>query len=229
MKSVPDFILWPIVPFGAEDQEPQSSENPPNPPANQGDSKPPANANDEEDDDEYKEYSPRELRRLARDLSARAKTAEGERDSFKSKVDESERKTRTNEENLKTDLDNANAAITKLRAVNAKLAIINAINGDSKFQWHSPEMVAQQLNSEIVKVDEDGNVEGIAKELARVAKDHPFLLKKQAGQSNNAGQPPSGPTGFQPGQGGATQGGSSEPNNQELLNKYPALASRLNR
>ena len=69
-------------------------------------------------------------------------------------------------------------------------------------------------------------------QLTKVAKDHPFLLKKDntnqgSGQQNNGtGSGTSGPTGFQPGQGGASNGGG-EIDRKKLAEEYPALASRI--
>ena len=175
----------------------------------------------DDEDDEYKGLTPGELRRLARDLTNKAKTAEKERDSFKTKVDEEERKTRTKEENLERDVAERDSTIANLRATNAKLAIVSAILKDSRYEWNDVEIVAQQLNSEVVKVNDGGAVEGLKKELERVAKEHAFLLKAKGTQQNN------GPTGFQPGQGGGTSGTPGQPDVKELTKHYPALANRL--
>lgn len=242
MKSEPIFTLWPIVPFGSDENDGsnsgdngskgnsgQQSNNQGNQGNSQSDNKSgqkSQDADDDDADDEYKDYTPKELRRLAKDLNKKAKDAEIERDSFKTKVDEEDRKKRTVEENLKTDLDNANARISTLESVNAKLAITNAILNETKYSWNDVEIVAAQLNSQIVKVNEDGSVEGIKKELDRVAKDQSFLLKsRNQGQQQNSGQQQG--TGFQPGQGGANNGGSGNPDPKELAKNYPALAGRI--
>lgn len=189
-----------------------------------------AQSDDDADDDEFKDYSPRELRRIARDLANRAKTAETERDTVKSTLTEKEREKLNKEERLEADLTDAGNANATLRATNARLAITNAIMLDQRFTWHDPEMVAQQLNSAVVKVSDEGKVEGIANELKRVAKDHAFLLKKDNTKPNNPQQntqQQEGPTGFQPGQGGATQGGSLSADQKVLQENYPALVNRM--
>lgn len=246
MKNRESLTEWATVPFGAETDEGVTDEGNGNPAGsvatqpNQSPGTPgtpngatggakgegsSAPASDDDDEDEYKDLTPRELRRLARDLANKAKSIESERDSFKTKVDEQERKTRTNEENLQKDLEAERSMNATLRATNAKLAILGAIRDDSRYEWHDPEMVAQQLNSEVVKVSEDGKVENLKKELDRIAKDHEFLLKKKANQP--ARQPNNGgPTGFQPGQGGANNGGSGQPDLKELAKSYPALMNR---
>ena len=236
-----------LAPFGAESDEGNVDDSNGEvagsvaPQSNQGSGSSGANAqsgakgkgfvesqDDSGDDDEYKDLTPRELRRIAKDLAAKAKTIESERDSFKTKVDEQERKTRTHEENLQKDLEAERSANAALRAINARLAILGAIRDDARYEWHDPEMVAQQLNSDVVQVGEDGKVENLKKELDRIAKDHEFLLKKKnAGrQPNSSGQQPNGPTGFQPGQGGANNQGSGQPDLKELAKHYPALAGR---
>lgn len=247
MKIQQAMTEWRMVPFGAESEGDSSDEGNGNPTGSVG-TQPdqpsvsvtgsgggtggatgksaPAAATDDDDEDEYKDLTPRELRRLARDLANKAKNIESERDSFKTKVDEQERKTRTNEENLQKDLEAERSVNATLRATNARLAILGAIRDDVRYEWHDPEMVAQQLNSDVVKVSEDGRVDNLKKELDRIAKDHEFLLKKKA---NQPGRQPNngGPTGFQPGQGGANNSGSGQPDLRELAKSYPALAHRV--
>ena len=243
MKRNKAFALWPIAPFGAETDEGgtgEASGDSAGIVASQSDSgsvgsskgaeSSTVSKGDSEDDDEYKDLTPRELRRIARDLANKAKTIESERDTFKTKVEEEERKTRSKEENLQKDLETERSVNSALRAANARLAILGAIRDDSRYEWHDPEMVAQQLNPEVVKVDEDGRVENLKKELDRVAKDHEFLLKKKAATANSQGRQQNsgnGPTGFQPGQGGANNGGTGQPDLKELAKSYPALAGRV--
>lgn len=236
------FALWPIAPFGAEsddggdggtvvvpNQEGIAAQS--NPPAGGSVGKPAqATLEDGDDDGDFKDLTPRELRRIARDLAEKAKSIESERDSFKAKVDEQERKTRTNEENLQKDLELERQSNASLRATNARLAILGAIRDDSRYEWHDAEMVAQQLNPEIVRVSENGSVEGLRKELDRIAKEHEFLLKRSAGskgRQQDTGRQPNGPTGFQPGQGGANNNGVGGPDIKELAKSYPALVSRV--
>ena len=223
------FPFWSVkLPYGADNEPPPVVTNDGAPPAN-----PPVAANppagqpnpvvDPEDgeDDPYKGMTTKEIKRLLADTEAKKTNAETERDSLKSKVDEEERKTRSKEENLEKDNENLTNENTTLKGVNAKLAIINAILMDERYQWNNVEVVAAQLNSETVKVNEDGKVEGLKKELDRVAKENDWMLKKtQQVQQNN------GPTGFQPGQGGANGGGAVGPNFESLAKVMPALQSR---
>lgn len=234
------FALWPIAPFGAENDgdgtgpavaasdagvaaaQGDSQSGPAGGSVSQGETAP------DDDGDDFKDLSPRELRRIAKDLADKAKSIESERDSFKAKVDEQERKTRSHEENLQKDLEAERNLNSMLKATNARLAILGAIRDDNRYQWHDAEMVAQQLNSDIVKVSEAGTVEGLRKELDRIAKEHTFLLKQSAGGKGGQGlAKPNGPTGFQPGQGGANNSGVGGPDIKELAKSYPALVSRV--
>lgn len=240
MKTSKESILWAILPYGGEtqpeDSNANSGENPTNVVASQGNSTPTGvNAtasSDDDEDDPYAGLSAKELRRILKDTESSKSRTESEKADLEKRIKEEEDKKLTKEQALEKSVTERNDIISTLRATNAKLAIINAINQDTRYQWHDAEIVAQQLNSSIVKVSDDGKVEGIAKELARVAKDHEYLLKKQGAQQNNDQQRQTpandqGPTGFQPGQGGANQGGTLGPNASELAKNYPALANRL--
>lgn len=229
-------VLWPILPFGMEDDEDDSNSD-----SDSSDSKESNNQgsqqdssksqNDEnEDDDPYKGLSSKELKRILADTDTKLKDAVSERDSAKKTLTEKEREKLDENERLKAEKEDDAKTISELRATNAKLALIGAIRDDARFEWHNPEIVAQQFNSDEVKVKDDGTVEGIAKALARVAKEHDYLLKtkkqekqeKQEKQQNNGN-----PTGFQPGQGGASGGGNVDPDKAKLVEMMPALATRM--
>ncbi|QNJ59223.1 scaffolding protein [Mycobacterium phage MrMiyagi] len=247
-------ILWPVLPFGGEEQNEGSVGNndsgqgqsgqQSNGQQNQGNSQnqggssnsqgSQANSSNTDDDDPYAGLSAKELKRLLSDTEAKRISAESERDSVKGKLTEKERQEMDEIDRLKAEKEEHTTTIETLRATNAKLALLNAIGNDSRFTWHNTDLVADQLNREIVKVDDRGNVSGLQKELARVAKDHPYLLKTEEQQGNSQQQNNQQQqqnslgvvTGFQPGQGGSNSG-SLDQNAQELAKKYPALANRL--
>lgn len=227
-----EFVLWPILPFGGENQESDSEGiNESNSESSQSNSVvPQRNSEDNSsDDDPYSGLSAKELRRILRDTELSKGSIEAAKAELEKKIKDAEDAQLSKEQKLEKDVTERDSIINTLRATNAKLAIINAINEDSRFQWFNSEVVAQQLNPAVVKVSDDGKVEGIAKELARIAKDHDYLLKNKGTQQNNNGQQKSddqGPTGFQPGQGGANQGGTLT-NTSELAKNYPALANRI--
>lgn len=180
-----------------------------------------------DDDDPYAGLSSKELRRILKDTESSKEQAETARKALQDKVDENERKNLTKEQNLERDLNSANDKISTLTATNTKLAIINSILMESKYQWHNVEMVAAQLNPEIVKVGDDGKVEGLIKELARVAKDNEWMLKTSTKKQDSQGSSGTGRTGFQPGQGGANDGGANGTDVNKLAKVFPALSSRM--
>lgn len=236
--------IWQLCPFGFDNDDSggndQSNGGDNQGGNNQGQQQNSSSTNDAEtdtDDDPYAGLSARELKRIAADNAKRAKDAETERDSAKNQLTAKEREKLDKEQRQEleiTDLKNENA---KLRATNAKLALIGAIRDDKRFEWHNPEMVAAQLDSEKVKVDDNGKVEGHLPLLSKIAKDDSlkFMLKSDNTQSNNQQQDTnqqqnsgtSQATGVQPGQGGANQGGSMPPNAAELAELMPALRSRI--
>ena len=230
-----EFALWPILPFGGENQESDSDGNNESNTDNSSQSnnlvgqRNSENNSSDDEDDPYSGLSAKELRRILRDTEMSKGSIEAAKAELEKKIKDAEDAQLSKEQKLEKDVTERDSIINTLRATNAKLAIINAINEDSRFQWFNSEVVAQQLNPTVVKVSDDGKVEGIAKELARIAKDHDYLLKNKGTQQNNNGQQKSddqGPTGFQPGQGGANQGGTLT-NATELAKNYPALANRI--
>ncbi len=228
------FSLWPILPIGAEENNAGENSPPEDPKSQDGQQNPPVN-NDDEDDDPYKGLSTKELKRLLKDSESKGEAAEAERNSLQEKIAAEERKKNDENTNLKNDLSSANQTITELRSALAEQAIINGILSDNRYEWNNVGIVAQQLDSTKVKVDDKGKVTNLEKELTRIAQGEStkFLLAKDnTQQSNNGNQQQqnndnNGPTGFQPGQGGAGSGESNGFSNTELAKNYTALASRL--
>lgn len=228
-------LLWPITPFGFEDGDEAGDQQNDQQQSNSGEPQGSSGQRSSDDDDDYDEYkglSARELRRLIREKEERAKTAEQERDAAKNRLTEEERKKLAKEERLELESREKDSTIETLRATVAKQAIINGILSDRRYEWHNPEIVAQQLNSEVVKVSDDGKVENLGKELKRIANDESlkFLLAKdntkQQQQQQNSGQQQA--SGLQPGQGGANGNGADvSPNIQQLAEIMPALRNRM--
>lgn len=254
MKSEPIFALWPITPFGGT--SPDGGDNSgsgdgqgnsgqgANPPANQqnpaqgqgnagtGKGTPATSDNDDDEDDPYAGLSAKELRRLLADTEKSKDASEADKKKLQDKIDEEDRKKRTKEENLEKDVREGQATIKTLRESLAHQSLINAILIDDRFTWHNMDDVIAKL-SDSVKVSDDGKVDGLTRELTRIAKDNDYLVKskKETQQDPNNQQQQrnnnNGPTGFQPGQGGANQGGTLPPNVAELAKTFPALASRM--
>lgn len=245
--------LWPVLPFGFDpddggdnggdgsqgNQQSNDGAGQGNSQQNQqGNQQQQSNDDDDDDADEYEGLSAKELRRIAKDNAAKAKAAEKERDSAKSTLTAKEREKLDKEQRLELESEEKDGTIASLRGALSKQALINGILSDRRFEWHNPEIVAAQLNSSVVKVDDDGKVEGLAKDLKRIANDETlsFLLAKDNTKQNDGNQQQNGnqqqqnggqQTGLQPGQGGANQGGSMPPNANELAELMPALRNRM--
>lgn len=240
------FTLWPIPPFGGEDGDGDGGASGDASQGNSGDGTKSSvtqedsgqqdNAGstdgdgnddaDDDDDDEFKGLSAAELRSIARENATKAKNAESARRKAQAKIDAEERKKNDDATNAKKDLETERETVSTIRATMTKQAITGAIRDDTRFTWNDVEIVAGLLDPEKVKVSDEGKVEGLKSELTRVSKDHPFLLKTQGGQQNSGTG--NGPTGFQPGQGGAGNSGSSqEQDRKALAENYPALAMRI--
>ena len=227
--------VWQKTPFGATSTEtqqntPPATDPPPNPPATQGNSNPPAT--EDKDDDPYAGLTPKELRRLLADAEGRANTTEADKKKLQDAIDAEQRKKNDENTNLKNDVAARDTTISELRQALSHQALVNSILLDERFTWHNIDDVIHKL-PESVKVDDNGKVSNIAAALGKIAKDNEYLVKSQQGQQdsqqqqpNNSQQQNNGPTGFQPGQGGANSGGALPPNAVELAKNYPALASR---
>lgn len=245
MISDKTFLLWPIMPFGGE-EDPDSTGDENDKDGNEktlgntkssnksdsGNTKKGESDDKTDDDDEYAGFSLAELKRIAADNAQKASEKEVERKKAQDIIDAAERKKNDDITNLTKDLEKERENTAALRATVAKQAIESAIRDDDRWSWHDIEMVAStalQLNSEI-SVDNDGKVSGLSATLPKVAKQHPFLVKETKGSKNNSkdnNQNGNGPTGFQPGQGGTSNGGGSEVDTKKLAENYPALASRI--
>lgn len=244
MISDSKVLIWPILPYGADDGEGDSdgdSEGDSNSGGNQQNSNQNQQQNqggtggnqssNDDDDDPYAGLSLKEVKRLLKEEEKKSGSTEAARQQLQAKIDAEARKKNDENTNLKNDLDTEKSTNATLRAALAEQAILNGINADKRFEWKNPNIVAQQLNPEIVKVGDDGKVEGLQKELLRISKDENlnFLLVKDNTKQGNQQQQQqqNGSTGFQPGQGGANGGAGVTPNAKELAELMPALRSRI--
>ena len=198
-----------------------------------------ANTSENESDDEYDGLTAKELKRLLSETQIGKKSLDSELAEIKGKLEEKERKERTDLENFKADNEKLQNENNELKAALETTAIVNSILNNKKFTFHDATDVLNNLKRTELTIDaKTGKVEGIDLELARVAKDKPFLVVRSAkdesnNQDQNNGSSPKqnqktnsgGPTGFQPGQGGSS-GNVVQEQRSSLLNKYPILANR---
>jgi hypothetical protein len=240
MNSTKEFVLWPIPVFGFEDGD-DTNDGDNNDDANdqqqQDNSDSKEEKEDDEDDDELEGLSAKELKRIAKDRARQAKDAAAQAKKTAEDAAKKEREKLNADQKKDFDLKQSQDENARLRATNSKLALIGAIRDDVRYDWHNPEIVAQQLDPAKVTVDaETGQVEGLKSALSDVAKNHAYLLKKKGQQqdsgnnnnnNNNNQQQNNQQSGLQPGQGGANQGGSMPPQQAELVELMPALRSRM--
>jgi hypothetical protein len=235
MTSDSNSGIWVLTPFGSQDDpnppkppDNQQQQNPPTPPpATNQDQQPDSDSND--DDDPYAGLSAKELKRLLKDAESGKTATEAEKKTLQDKIEADERKKKSELENAQTDLQGEKDTNASLRQSLRHQSLVNQILQDDRFTWHSIDDVIAKL-PDSVKVDDEGKVSGLTVALTKVAKDSEYLVKSvkdQQNQQQNNGNQNNGPTGFQPGQGGANQGGGLPPNVTELVKNYPALASRM--
>jgi hypothetical protein len=78
------------------------------------------------------------------------------------------------------DLVTAQKEVETLREANSTLRVENSFLLNNKFAWHDPkDVLALVLKDEDVEVDEDGEVQGMAVALKKIAKNKPWLVKAE--------------------------------------------------
>lgn len=82
--------------------------------------------------------------------------------------------------NTKMDLDKLSKSEAQWRGIAESQVLDLAILKDKQFQWHDIDTVTTQINREALEIDWEagGKIEGLQAELARIAKEKPFLLKE---------------------------------------------------
>lgn len=224
--------LWLKTPFGATSVEQQQTTNPAATEGNTPPAPPAVVTTTDEDDDPYKGLTPKELKRMLADAESAKGTTEAEKKALQDAIDADQRKKNDENTNLKNDLDKEKTSNADLRETVRKVKLENEILKDDRWTWHNIDDVIGKL-PENVQVDDRGKVSGLAAALTKIAKDNEYLVKStkdQQQQQNNGNQQQQqngGPTGFQPGQGGANAGGALPPNVTALARDYPALNSRI--
>lgn len=112
------------------------------------------------------------------------------------------------------DLEAATAKSTALETRLRDLALENAFLASNKHQWRDPKIALRLADLSEVKIDDEGEVEGLDKALDKLAKDHVYLLKPKDDDDADS----------QSATGSKVKGGSSStPNRDALEKKYPAL------
>lgn len=122
-----------------------------------------------------KTYSAEEYDAIKRRMQAadrRATAAENEAKSFKDKDKTELQKASDRVAELETAVSDKDVVIKKLRLHNAFLSA-------NTYTWHDPELVMSQVQLDAVEVNDDGEptAQSVKKELDRIAKARPYLVK----------------------------------------------------
>jgi len=162
------------------------------------------------------------------DADKKRKDAEKERDQLREAIEQHQRAANTETENLKADFEKLEAKEAAFEEFKYTTFLELAIMKDGNYSWHDVEDVRAALEKlDVIKIDDDGNIEGLEDGLKTVAEKKPHLLKP-AGQPNVAGAPPNltvvtdppshdGPSGSQP---GGSPGGNADFDEAALKKKY---------
>lgn len=146
------------------------------------------------------------------------------------RASEYERKIREFEDKDKTELQRMAGQVETLTEENQKLREElqnsrrdNAFLTTNGVEWHNPKLALREIVWDNV-TDSDGNVDQAAlkREIQRVSKEMPYLVKKSDsnGNGNGSGSGKNGPSGHQPPPGGT---GKKDADRAALEKKYPAL------
>ena len=142
-------------------------------------------ADDDDDDEDLSHISDPKERRIAelsRENARRRRelrAAQRERDEARATLEEKEAGKQSTEQKLTKDLNKANETIAALTSQLENGLLRTSIQEFEAYKWHDVNLVMRELNKKAIFVDlEEGEVEGIQKELKRIAKEKPFLVKK---------------------------------------------------
>lgn len=143
----------------------------------------------------------RDLLKQVNDLTNAHKTATTQLDVINQEKEKQERAQRSKEENLQKDLDTANNTIQQMDAVIHNVAKQNAfLSNSGDTQWNSVKQAMAELDENnyditIDLVNGSAEVTGMDKEVERIAKTFPWLVKSAGAidPTNNGGRKPAAP------------------------------------
>ena len=154
-------------------------------------------------------------------LRARMQAADRRASDYEKKIREFEDRDKTAMQKLEGQIETLVAERDELREKLKLQRRDNAFLTTNGVSWHDAQMALSKINWELVTDSETGdvNTSALKKEIERIAKDAPFLVKSGGGSESNSGKN-SGPSGHhQTGNGS----GDKTPDRAALEKKYPAL------
>ena len=180
-----------------------------------------ADGDDDSDDEEELDPKDKRIRELSRENAKRRKRlkeAETAKTAAEAKVKEHEDKNKSDLEKATADLDAANAKIAQLAESNKKSVIERAFLRHNKHKWHDPETALKLVDMSDVTVDDEGSVEGMKEAVDALAKEHPYLLKKDEDEEEGEGRPSGAAFGKN-----KKDDKGKQSDREALLKKYPTL------
>lgn len=138
---------------------------------------------------------------------------------------ELQRANATKEENLERDNQALKEENEQLRTVNERNLLELAILKNAKYQWHNADDVSKMIDRSGIKINvKSGEVEGIEDALKSLAKEKPYMLKKDEQNGDNGssqGKPPGQASGGLP---GSSRDASGKANKRKALeDRFPVL------
>lgn len=147
-------------------------------------------------------------------LFKRMQAADTAKSTAENKLKELERKDQSDLQKAQTDLEDTLKANQELSSKLNEMALNNAFLTDNKHSWADPADALRLLNMEGVEV-KDGVVTGLAPAIEKLAKDKPYLLKKEGDGTDSSGASGSATNGKRKG---------SDPNEKtDYSGRFPAL------
>jgi hypothetical protein len=219
------FLVYPIQ--GAEPKEGEDGDGEDEDEDDDGNgSKGGADGDDDSDDDEDEdkgELDPKDkrIRELSRENAKRRKRlreAETAKAAAEAELKKHEDKNKSDLEKATADLEAANAKIAQLAESNKKSTIERAFLRHNKHKWHDPETALKLVDMSDVTVDDESNVEGMKEAVDALAKEHPYLLKRDEDEEEGEGKPSGAAFGKN-----KKDGKNKQADREALLEKYPTL------
>jgi hypothetical protein len=208
----------PIFPImgGAEGDPPATppANTPPNP------ANPPADDEDKDDEEEEDDPDPSKgnyrIKKLSDEAAAhrvRAKAAEQALEAANLKLREYDDKDKSELEKAQRDAQEALERAVKAEEALTKQKLDNAFLESNTVKWKNAKTAMKLIDLSEVKINDDGEVDGMDKAIKALAKSDPYLLD---GEAPGGGKPPSGGSGGKPPSGG----GMATADAEALKKKY---------
>lgn len=244
-----EFALWPIPPFGGDNRTEVNNDDSSSDAGNDGDKDNDSNSSkgaskdngssdesdsdsdeddDEDEDDEYEGLSAKDLKKRLREANKAGKSTAAELKTLQDAQEKAARKERTELENANKDRDKYKGESEAKDKIIEKQAILQGIITYQDITFHDPKDVIAFINKSDITINDEGEAEGLVKQLKDLAKEKPYLVKSKKGSNNNddSNNGRNGSTGTQPGQGAKGKTDANAKQKQELISTYPALIGR---